>query len=242
MNSGNFDDESDTSDEDYKPEGETGDLPSEVESDGDPEDDLPIGENLNKRSRSKTNKKPTKRRKNANVAVEVETETKDPIEEQCDEEKIEEERKKKADSLWADFMSDTDFKPKPKTPAAPVRSEPLKKVEKVVQKTIEPCKKVKVTQIFEFAGEEVKVTKEVAADSAEARLLPKPSSSGPQSSSKPGIPRGRAGLGGISSVLSQLGKKQKISVLEKTKLDWDSFKKEEDIDEELQRHNKGKDG
>lgn len=49
-------------------------------------------------------------------------------------------------------------------------------------------------------------------------------------------------LKGIGSVLDQLGKKKKISTLEKSKLDWDRFKKEEDIEEELQTHNKGKDG
>lgn len=33
--------------------------------------------------------------------------------------------------------------------------------------------KVKITEIFEFAGEEVKVEKEVSKDSVEARLLGK---------------------------------------------------------------------
>lgn len=50
------------------------------------------------------------------------------------------------------------------------------------------------------------------------------------------------GLGGISSVLGQIGKKAKISTLEKSKLDWDNYKKQENIEEELNTHNKGKDG
>lgn len=74
----------------------------------------------------------------------------------------------------------------------------------------------------------------VSVDSAEARLLPSSHSKVPNK--KPG------GLSGIGGVLSQLGKKQKISTLEKSKLDWDRFKKEEDIEEELQTYNKGKDG
>lgn len=50
------------------------------------------------------------------------------------------------------------------------------------------------------------------------------------------------GLGGITSVLGQIGKKAKISTLEKSKLDWDSYKKQENIEEEISTHNKGKDG
>jgi len=113
---------------------------------------------------------------------------------------------------------------------------------------------VKVTKVFEFAGEEVKIEKEVAIDSAEARLSlstaensVKPS---PESASSVGRGRGRGrgrggtkrGLGGISSVLGQIGKKAKISTLEKSKLDWDNFKKQENIEEELNTHNRGKDG
>ena len=40
--------------------------------------------------------------------------------------------------------------------------------------------------------------------------------------------------GGISSLLGKIGaKKQKMSTLEKSKLDWESFKEEEGIGEEL---------
>lgn len=115
-----------------------------------------------------------------------------------------------------------------------------KPIEKKPEPEMKPKKEtVKVTQIFEFAGEEVKVEKEVAADSAEARLLSKPT----KSDTKVGKPApARGGLSGISNVLSQLGKKAKISTLEKSKLDWDTYKREENIEEELQNYNKGKDG
>lgn len=97
----------------------------------------------------------------------------------------------------------------------------------------------------------MKVEKEVPADSAEARLSvstvensTKPSEStclvGKSSSRGRGIKH--VGLGGISSVLGQIGKKAKISTLEKSKLDWDNYKKQENIEEELNTHNKGKDG
>ncbi|EGI68186.1 Craniofacial development protein 1 [Acromyrmex echinatior] len=111
--------------------------------------------------------------------------------------------------------------------------------------------KVKITKVFEFAGEEVKVEKEVSVDSAEARLslsTAENSTTKPSESTSPAIKeRGRGGirrvgLGGISSVLGQIGKKAKISTLEKSKLDWDNFKKQENIEEELNTHNKGKDG
>lgn len=48
--------------------------------------------------------------------------------------------------------------------------------------------------------------------------------------------------GGLTSVLSQIGKKDKLTVLEKSKQDWDGYKKKEGIAEELVTHNKGKDG
>lgn len=116
--------------------------------------------------------------------------------------------------------------------------------------------KVKITKIFEFAGEEVKVEKEVPADSAEARLILSTSekscsnSSSAQCDEKNSLIRGGkrggggggGGLGGISSVLNQIGKKAKISTLEKSKLDWDNFKREEKLDEEITTHNKGKSG
>lgn len=48
--------------------------------------------------------------------------------------------------------------------------------------------------------------------------------------------------GGLASVLSQLGKEKKLTILEKSKQDWDGYKKKEGIVEELITHNKGKDG
>lgn len=47
----------------------------------------------------------------------------------------------------------------------------------------------------------------------------------------------------MSSLLGKISsKKQKMSTLEKSKLDWESFKEEEGIVEELAIHNRGKDG
>ncbi|KAH8284235.1 hypothetical protein KR054_002703 [Drosophila jambulina] len=46
----------------------------------------------------------------------------------------------------------------------------------------------------------------------------------------------------VSAVLSRFTKKKKMSVLEKSKVDWKNFKTDEGIDEELRTHNKGKYG
>lgn len=48
--------------------------------------------------------------------------------------------------------------------------------------------------------------------------------------------------GGLANVLNQIGKKSKLTILEKSKQDWDVYKKKEGIVEELITHNKGKDG
>jgi hypothetical protein len=56
-----------------------------------------------------------------------------------------------------------------------------------------------------------------------------------------GPSRGRVS-GGLSGVLGQLNKTNKLSTLEKSKLDWVTYKKEEGIEEEVESHNKGKSG
>jgi hypothetical protein len=87
-----------------------------------------------------------------------------------------------------------------------------------------------------------RVTKEVAADCAEARLSNKQT---PASADSQGAGQGRGGHGGLkglSSVLGKLGKKSKLGTLEKSKLDWDRYKRDEGIEEELKKHNKGKAG
>lgn len=47
---------------------------------------------------------------------------------------------------------------------------------------------------------------------------------------------------GLANILSQIGKKSKLTVLEKSKQDWDGYKTKEGIVEELVTYNKGKDG
>lgn len=48
---------------------------------------------------------------------------------------------------------------------------------------------------------------------------------------------------GMGSILSHIGgKKPKMSTLEKSKMDWDAYKSEEGITEELAIHNRGREG
>ncbi|XP_076170094.1 yeti isoform X2 [Ptiloglossa arizonensis] len=249
--------DSDVDDEDYVPDGADSEPVSEVESEGDaesgPEDenDENKRETIKKRrrKRNKVTKSKVKKYRRTGRNTKDESEEEEEHEEKSKEKKdlTEEEQKKKADSLWADFMKDTAIVSKSKaqnsTNKSKEKSPPLEKP-KVEEK-------IKITKIFEFAGEEVKIEKEVSIDSAEARLSlssaensektgNSTSSTGKTSGKGKGFKR--SGLGGISSVLGQIGKKAKISTLEKSKLDWDSYKKEENLEEEISTHNKGKDG
>ncbi|KAL1431885.1 hypothetical protein MTO96_013974 [Rhipicephalus appendiculatus] len=153
-----------------------------------------------------------------------------------------EEEKKKADDLWSDFLRDVEPIPRKRTiPAASgVSQEPSKPSSSTTSPQEVPEKKVKITQLLEFAGETIKVDKEVAADSKEARLFAQEEET-PQTKS-PVLPGKRKPVG-VGNVLNQLfNKKQKISTLEKSKLDWDNYKKSEGLVEDLQSHNRGKDG
>uniref|UniRef100_A0A803YMW2 Craniofacial development protein 1 n=1 Tax=Meleagris gallopavo TaxID=9103 RepID=A0A803YMW2_MELGA len=89
-----------------------------------------------------------------------------------------------------------------------------------------------------------RVTKEVDSNSKEAKSFLKQQEKW-QSSAPGSLPTvsGVKRPSGISSLLGKIGsKKQKMSTLEKSKLDWENFKEEEGIVEELAIHNRGKDG
>ena len=97
----------------------------------------------------------------------------------------------------------------------------------------------------DFANEEVKVIKEVHATRKEAKSFFKQNEKEkPQAivSSALWSPVTKSRLrrwGGMSSLWGKIGaKKQKMS----TKLDWEHFKKEEGMGEELAVHNRGREG
>lgn len=117
-----------------------------------------------------------------------------------------EEEKKKADQLWADFLRDVEPVPKRKTvplfhpPAVP---NDLPSSSGTSSQAGPPTeKKVKVIEEMQFAGEIVKVEKEVPADSKEAAAQSKP----PGPAGKP-----RRGVEGLLNEL--FNKKKKLSTL-----------------------------
>ncbi|XP_075017086.1 craniofacial development protein 1 isoform X1 [Calonectris borealis] len=164
----------------------------------------------------------------------------------------EEEEKKKEDALWASFLSDVGQKPKAGATTQVTqakKAEEEKSGKKLQEKPKESEKpkdsgKVTITKVFDFAGEEVRVTKEVDSTSKEAKSFLKQQEKW-QSAAPASLPTvsGVKRPSGMSSLLGKIGsKKQKMSTLEKSKLDWENFKEEEGIVEELAIHNRGKDG
>ncbi|XP_017472825.1 PREDICTED: craniofacial development protein 1-like [Rhagoletis zephyria] len=186
----------------------------------------------------------------------------------------EEEDKSRSDALWADFLSDV--KPeqtekvtksqtntssndatsngRPETAAKNGRKRPKdedKSEEKSTSQEKPPVAKKQekhaVTEVLDFAGEEVHVEKVVNSDSVKENkeTVVRAGTSTLRADFPTGLKRpmaGGSGSGGLGSLLNQIGKKKKISVLEKSQLDWKSFKQDEGIEEELQTFNKGKEG
>lgn len=151
--------------------------------------------------------------------------------------------KEKNDELWADFLRDVG--PRPKKDGAPAPSNAAEAEKPSSSKpNVQPEKsKVKVVQALEFAGETIMVEKEVAADSKEAKSFAalQRLQDGSSQEKTPAL-KDKKPIGALG-VLNQLtNKKQKISTLEKSKLDWERYKQERGIGQELQTHNRGKDG
>ena len=108
--------------------------------------------------------------------------------------------------------------------------------------------KIEIKKVFDFAGEMVTVSKQVSADSAEAKKFLKSQEESGGGVGKPG--NGTESVqgpekkrpSGLAGIVGSIGKKQKLGVLDKSKLDWNHFVDEEGISEQLKTHNKGKDG
>lgn len=236
------------------------------------DDEVPHPGSVHKSKKKKKDKSLSRKRKKGVLKVESTEDTKHKVEadDQSQEETTstplqreddEAKQKKKSDDLWASFLSDVGSRPKPGT-AAPhsdstnkddSKSSSVTAAPKTETKPSEPVK-VTITKVFDFAGEEVRVNKEVAADSREARSFLKSQNSAQEcdeteeqgssldQSSTPAL-SGAKRPAGLSGILGRIGgKKQKMSTLEKSKMDWDAFKSEEGISEELAIHNRGREG
>lgn len=228
------------SDEDYVP-GEPEKV-SEEES-ANEETDLQFEKELDQKAKKRKvvkETKGTKKPKTRNCGTEEEE---SPVKAEATEEIANpEEQKKKEDDLWAMFLEGTDSKPKP---TSTVTSSSINASKSIVSKTEIPKKDVpksddqaREKRIFEFAGETIVVENNTIKEKIKT-------ADSPATVSKlEGPSRGRPGLGGsgLSGVLGALNKKNKLSTLEKSKLDWSTYKHEEGLEEEIQSHNKGRNG
>lgn len=265
--------DSDTSDEDFVPQGVESD--DEPISGGEEEEDDDLDEDGEGKSAAKDKKKKGRKKKGKKtnpLLAHIEDKEQDTEEKDAEQDVVSSEKdKKKEDNLWADFLADVEDKPSPppkpkasswaallgkkssssanSTSAHPVsatvkKEEPKKDLKKEDQDN-KPST-VKITKVFEFAGEEVRIEKEVDANSAEAKaatLTPESSTTLDKKASPVGGLGGVKRPAGLSNIIGLLdNKKQKLTTLEKTKLDWNSFKAEEGIDEELESHKKSKHG
>ncbi|CAD0200905.1 unnamed protein product [Chrysodeixis includens] len=225
------------SDEDYVP-GEPEKL-SEEESADEATDQQYENELEQKAKKRKivNESKGKKKRKTKDPVKEPEVES--PEKEEVSEEVINpEEEKKKEDDLWAKFLEGTDSKPKATSTVTSSATNTI--VNKETVKKDEPKKnddQAREKRIFEFAGETIVVENNKIKEKIKTADSPL------AASAVDGPSRGRPGLGGgLSGVLGQLNKKNKLSTLEKSKLDWSTYKQDEGIDEEIQSHNKGRNG
>lgn len=146
----------------------------------------------------------------------------------------EEERKKRADKLWADLM-ELDKKPVKKESSSELNnsiktqqnlsSNNSSSTNTLSNNNSSTTTKTIVTKIYDFAGEKVEIKEEIdnkLNTSSSSKLNP--------------LKRGL----GINNLVANLGKKQKLSTLNKTKQDWDLFKKEEGIEDDLKKAKKDK--
>uniref|UniRef100_A0A8W8KAL1 Craniofacial development protein 1 n=1 Tax=Magallana gigas TaxID=29159 RepID=A0A8W8KAL1_MAGGI len=222
---------SSSDDEDYVPS--EGEAVSEEENSGDEEDLDALHKEADtentkagKRKR-KTQKEFAARKRKGGIKLDGESED---LKESADEynkvlteeikqeqvAKKEEQEKKKADDLWSSFLSDVGSRPKSK-PATPSGSSVTTPSGSSLASLSKPIKSPDVP-----TSKKVTITKEF--DFAGETV------------------NGRKSGGGLGSILSKIGKKDKISTLDKSKLDWETFKQEKGISEELQIHNRGKEG
>lgn len=181
-----------------------------------------------------------------------------------------EDDKKHEDALWADFLNDaktndvSNDKNDSKTNKINTEINVQLKSDNDDNDVANKSTKIETKEIFTFAGETIAVTKDVPQQHTEIKHSFVKKSINDISNNSPlnnnTIGRGQGGrVGtrggifgsrfqrgggstGIGSILGQLSKTTKISTLEKSKLDWNNFKKNEGIDEDLQTYNKGKDG
>uniref|UniRef100_A0A8C4QEH4 Craniofacial development protein 1 n=1 Tax=Eptatretus burgeri TaxID=7764 RepID=A0A8C4QEH4_EPTBU len=170
----------------------------------------------------------------------------------------EEEFSRRAEDLWESFLQDVGPRPQHTAPGGCADGETASSKQKPpdgpaksrtsVSESTKPrsTEKISITKVYDFAGEEVRVTKDVDSDSKEGKAYLRSLKAHPQENNDvkncqtTGTRRVARGLG---SVLGHIeGKRPRMSTLDRSRLDWDDFKEQEGIEEELATHNRGKEG
>ncbi|KAI2653581.1 Craniofacial development protein 1 [Labeo rohita] len=126
----------------------------------------------------------------------------------------EEKQKKKADDLWASFLSDVGPRPQAAAPSTGSQQststsgtdKPSKPSTTSRQQEDKPkeSSKITITKVFDFAGEEVRVTKEVDADSREAKSFLKNEEKALKQKEEVSEPQASVPLSSESSVILRL--------------------------------------
>ncbi|XP_075693667.1 craniofacial development protein 1 isoform X2 [Rhinoderma darwinii] len=190
-------DYSSSEDEDYVPSGgeySEDDVNELVKEDDDDDDEEQEGGEEKASHKNKTKKKNensilARKRKKGVLSlnteegpVEKEEKEEDDIEtfDEVKKKKLEEAKKKKEEDLWSSFLSDVGKQPKSQ-PAVPApqnlqtgkkdkdSKNDSTKSSKEDSETVDDSKKLTITKVFDFAGEEIRVTKEVDCSSREAK-------------------------------------------------------------------------
>uniref|UniRef100_A0A915DD61 Craniofacial development protein 1 n=1 Tax=Ditylenchus dipsaci TaxID=166011 RepID=A0A915DD61_9BILA len=150
-----------------------------------------------------------------------------------------EEKKKRIDSLWEDFLSADSDQTSTNTPTPSTSQKTDCKdqcnshAENQLEYTEEDKKTNDVEEIFSFAGKDVKINRAVPAPNSS-------SCSTPDQSNKRKLAGGKqGGLSAAAGLLSS--KRKKLSVLDKSNHDWQEFVQKEGIKEDLSQHNRSKD-
>ncbi|CAL1265170.1 unnamed protein product [Larinioides sclopetarius] len=151
--------------------------------------------------------------------------------------------KKRANQLWENFLNDVE------SVAPPIKTDPAVckgNNASVISNRESDTKPSKVdakpvSKVFEFAGEREKrsdVTVDKDVNSGDSVAEKDNSQLNNIQSERPPCKKR-----GIDSVLGTiLNKNKKLNVLEKSKMDWATFKKDEGLENELEKINKGKQG
>ncbi|CAD5123281.1 DgyrCDS11640 [Dimorphilus gyrociliatus] len=221
----NSDDES--SDEDYIPGGAN----SEGEKSLSEEDSEVDGDDVNTGSKRKIKKK-SKSSKKSKL---------EENEEEATEKKSVEDRRKMGSMLFDQFFKGAKGQSKSKDKSEEeAENNCVKKTgEKKLETTsVKADEKLTVTKVFDFAGEKITVKEEVSKNSKEGRLEQKRIEEEKKADNKPAwMKKTKTSL---TDRLTSMSTKKKMTIINKSSMDWNVFKSDSKIESELEQHNRSK--